>query len=618
MQVIEPDDGEESKTLRPLYDFRRIFRKLPTLATTDEQKAKRLLLGLHERLWHCPVMDFRNILSRCGMPPEVLNLAKTVVSSCAVCRRYTRATRRPQVKSGLAKDFNEVIQVDSFSWRSSLFVCIVDEATRYKVAGTLKSRELSSFQEALLRLWFRYFGPARRIVCDQEGALMSQEAAPEFDRLGIERVPMGTTSGAQGHKHTGAGMVERHIGLLKLTMGKCATEASRFSIVPEHDELASEAAMSHNLTLNIGGYSPAMMVFGILPRGYLDHEEVPLSTASAEMDQSPFERAVRLRQIALQAAQASILEDRIIRAEKLDLSGLIAGSSQVEIFRDDGNYGWRGPALLLKINDADGTCIVEYQGRPYLMSLRHIRPYRGSFFSHNMTEDLEKHCEQDLLDLQQHCEKSAPYKLHTIGHLYTTSSSTSSPQWIRVPAEMSSTEEELLSKARRVAAFYSKRELHGIRYGRAVKQIFVPKFSRGILLSWPYGSKQYVMVEHNGDNHLVLKQIMHSALEDVCHLYMYYYTIYQEESPPAQITTRQAPSPQEQRVPEQQEQAMDTQESRKREGPESRTIVLAPEKKRARYEYAEDEGHSEHHLLLQSMWWMTRRPMKIQYPRDEV
>lgn len=51
------------------------------------------------------------------------------------------------------------------------------------------------------------------------------------------------------------------------------------------------------------------------------------------------------------------------------------------------------------------------------------------------------------------------------------------------------------------------------------------------------------MVEHNGgDNHRVLKKIMHSALEDVCHLYLYYYTIYQEESPPAQITTRQAPA----------------------------------------------------------------------------
>ena len=390
--MIEADKSEASTTIKPLYDFRRIFKKLPSLTGTDEAKAKRILLGLHERMWHCPVMDFNS----CGMPREVLQLAKTLVSACAVCRRFTRATRRPQVKSGLAKDFNEVIQVDFFQWRSGLFICIVDEATRYKVAGRL------------------YFGPSKRIVCDQEGALMSQEAAPEFDRLGVECVPMGATSGAAGTKRTGTGMVERHVGLLKMTMAKCATEAARFSITPEPEELAAEAFMAHNLTLNIGGYSPSMMVFGVLPCGYLDVEEVP----------------VRLRQIALQAAEASILEDRILRAgrtrpEKLDLSNLIVGSTQVDIDRDDGNYGWRGPALLLKINDADGTCAVEYQGRPYLMSLRHIRVYRGSFFSHCFDDDVEKICEQDLLSLQQLVEESNPYKLHTIGFLLKNASNAS-------------------------------------------------------------------------------------------------------------------------------------------------------------------------------------------------
>eukprot|EP00913_Durusdinium_trenchii_P020164 g18946.t1 len=364
--------------------------------------------------------------------------------------RFTRATRRPQVKSGLAKDFNEVIQVDFFQWRSGLFICIVDEATRYKVAGRL------------------YFGPSKRIVCDQEGALMSQEAAPEFDRLGVECVPMGATSGAAGTKRTGTGMVERHVGLLKMTMAKCATEAARFSITPEPEELAAEAFMAHNLTLNIGGYSPSMMVFGVLPCGYLDVEEVP----------------VRLRQIALQAAEASILEDRILRAgrtrpEKLDLSNLIVGSTQVDIDRDDGNYGWRGPALLLKINDADGTCAVEYQGRPYLMSLRHIRVYRGSFFSHCFDDDVEKICEQDLLSLQQLVEESNPYKLHTIGFLLKNASN-ASLEWTKVPAEMTDTENEYLAKA--LASLFSKKELHGIRYGRAVKQELQNKYIQLVVL----------------------------------------------------------------------------------------------------------------------------------------
>ena len=93
------------------------------------------------------------------------------------------------------------------------------------------------------------------------------------------------------------------------------------------------------------------------------------------------------------------------------------------------------------------------------------------------------------------------------------------------------------------------------------------------------------MMEHNGDSHLVLED--HTVLEDVCRLYLYYFR-------------------------------MDTSESRKRGGPETRTIVMAPEKKKARYEYAEDEGPTEQELLLNSLWWMTKRPLKIDYPSDEI
>ena len=69
------------------------------------------------------------------MPPEVLRLAPEAVSSCAVCRKFVRATRRPQVKTSLACDFNECIQVDIFYLQGDMFLIIVDEATRFKSGG---------------------------------------------------------------------------------------------------------------------------------------------------------------------------------------------------------------------------------------------------------------------------------------------------------------------------------------------------------------------------------------------------------------------------------------------------------------------------------------------------
>ena len=111
--AIQPAQGADA--LVPLYDFRRIFKKLPKLATTDEKMAKRLILGLHERLWHAPYLDVKNVLVRCGMPYEVWKLAADAISTCAICRKYARAHRRPQTKgTNLSRHFNDLVQIDLF------------------------------------------------------------------------------------------------------------------------------------------------------------------------------------------------------------------------------------------------------------------------------------------------------------------------------------------------------------------------------------------------------------------------------------------------------------------------------------------------------------------------
>ena len=135
-QLPPPDcDSEEPGqvaarpgSLKPLYDFRRILHKLPRLASSDPTQVKRLIVGLHERVWHAPVGDVRNILQRCGQPWEVVQLA-------AVCRKYSRAGRRPQHRGAhLSPSFNDLVQMDVFQFQDHLFMLVIDEATRYKVA----------------------------------------------------------------------------------------------------------------------------------------------------------------------------------------------------------------------------------------------------------------------------------------------------------------------------------------------------------------------------------------------------------------------------------------------------------------------------------------------------
>lgn len=123
------------------------------------------------------------------------------------------------------------------------------------------------------------------------------------------------------------------------------------------------------------------------------------------------------------------------------------------------------------------------------------------------------------------------------------------------------------------------------------------------------------MVEHHHDQHLTLKKVKHKTLDNVCHIYFYFQTTYGTEETPARISTRHEPQEiQEQINPEVQETDIDMGNNTKRDSPESRSVVLAPEKKRPRLEYPVEERH----LLLQSLHWMLRRPMTVKYESPQV
>ena len=608
----------QTRTIKPTYDFRRVYQKLPQLATSNEASAKKLLLGLHERFFHAPIVDFRNILIRCGMPPEVLRLATDAVAACEICRKYVRATRRPMVKTNLALTFNDVIQIDIFYYKSDAYLLIVDEATRFKSGGTLQSRELSSILNALTNNWLRFFGPPRQLVADQETAIMTQEAGAEMDRLNIVRCPKGTTTGKEGKKHTGTGLVEKHVDLTKNCMNKIYEEALRYNITVEKDELFSEAMMAQNSTLNYGGYTPSMCVFGVLPRGFMNVDDINLAVEGSDPTNSTFERAARLRQIALSAAQSSVLEERIVRAgrtrpQHVDTSTMVPGTTQIEIFREDPantGHGWRGPATLLDLDESNGTVIVKYQGRPYLMSIRHIRPFRGHFFL------LDEHQlqEEAMLRLQSVVESSTPHRMHSLGHIYQKNSKTEAFEWKAFPPDMDFNNNEIMKDVRLIASHFKVPVFHGVRYGRALKTIHVPLHTKGILLCWPSGSKEYVLVEHINDKHINLKKEMHRVLDDICFIYIYTYVIF-EDHQPLTITSRQSPQQQQFRQPHDSTlQPMQAEEVRdpasKRDEPETVTILEEPGVKRQRVFH---NSMSLQDLFLRSLWWMLQRPMCVNW-----
>ena len=88
-KAIRPDEDKD-KALKPLFDFKKVYKRLQTdLLHRDPHAAKRLLLGLHERFYRCPISDFKNMLLRAGLSSDVLALAEEAVMSCSICRKYT-------------------------------------------------------------------------------------------------------------------------------------------------------------------------------------------------------------------------------------------------------------------------------------------------------------------------------------------------------------------------------------------------------------------------------------------------------------------------------------------------------------------------------------------------
>ena len=101
---------------------------------------------------------------------------------------------------------------------------------------------------------------------------------------------------------------------------------------------------------------------------------------------------------------------------------MVPGTTSIEIFREDGSgQGWRGPAVLLKVHEEAGNAIVEFQGKPYLMSLRHIRPLRDSFLiylnenSSLTSTDVEKAAKR----MKQVVEECSPFRPFAVGEILT-------------------------------------------------------------------------------------------------------------------------------------------------------------------------------------------------------
>ncbi|OLQ14518.1 hypothetical protein AK812_SmicGene1358 [Symbiodinium microadriaticum] len=625
-QAAEGEDIDDGQAIDPPkranFDFRRVLVRLPRLARDDPQQAKRLLLGLHERFWHANSSDLQTMLSRAGMPAEVVKLVPETIAACGVCRKFSRLKSRPKVRADHPTSFNEEVQVDYFRLWDHWFMMIVDVATRYKTIVQVQGRDLPTALRALLQHWLRFFGPMKVLVSDQESCLMSHEAAAEFERLNIARSPAGTTRGGAQGQHTTTGVVEKHTDLAKITMMKLRAEAECQGMDIDYGDLAAEASFAQNATLNVGGYTPHMMVTGSLPMPFYDIDAPGIQAISgaSQVSTSVYERALRLRQLALTAATQSIMENRIARAshtrpQRTPLEDLKSGVSEVEFHREDADgFGWRGPARLLKLQD-NGSAIVEYQGRPYLIPLRNLRSFRGVYHSHYNLESAEANLRSQELDswtalrrLMQSTEATVPFRVDTFGYLKNSSGT-----WVRIPKTMATQQQnEIYDDIVLASKFLTDKECHGIQVAVGVKKIHPHPGTTGTLVAWRRRTMKMSIADNPKGTTMSTVPFRIAGREDMCYIYFYSYAPNFIEITPDTWRPKGLPLEESPVVPISMEEDGDSREPpQKRDGPETRTVTIGPESKKQRILAATlptSEFMGDQFLYMHRNTWKTRIP----------
>ena len=157
------------------------------------------------------------------------------------------------------------------------------------------------------------------------------------------------------------------------------------------------------------------------------------------------------------------------------------------------SIGWRGPALLLRLDPDEGIAIIQYQGRPYLVAIRHIRPHVQTYLNNNDCLKLTDKAEDDLFDLMKMCEGVPPYNKQVLGYL--PEYKVDGIAWRQVPCD-NHFNNNMYQKLNNISLSLTSRSISGMVYGRSMKFIKPPRNTTGYLITWNLGSMNYHIQEH--------------------------------------------------------------------------------------------------------------------------
>ena len=175
---------------------------------------RRTLRKLHVRWYHAPAKRMGTLLSAAGVNPEAIQLLPDIVSTCSICRAWSKPGSKSITSTRLPERFNQEVEMDLLFVGTCVILHMIDRYTRWSVAIAIPDRSTQSLLNGIRDGWINKYGSPNELISDQEGGL-NEYAAAILEDLGIKL----HLEAKQQH----AAVVERHSDLSSNSLDGCTS-----------------------------------------------------------------------------------------------------------------------------------------------------------------------------------------------------------------------------------------------------------------------------------------------------------------------------------------------------------------------------------------------------------
>ena len=332
------------------------------------------LKKLHRVFGHPSIEKMEALLKDAGENEVVLKIMRRIHENCRVCKKHRKKASKPKVGLPKAREVNETVSVDlkpvatliNAENDPRMIVYMVDEFSKYTLAGITKNKEADEVAKMILKKWC-LLGPGypnKSFFADNGTEIKKKNLEEMARRIGIKICL------TPSYSPWSNGVCERRHGTIDLVVRKLMEDDPNLKL----EDALDHAIWAKNIEIGRHGKSPFQIIFGkspVLP-GINDGNVMSDSIVTdAEVVRKHFQNQEKAR-VEIRKADASRRLKDAIKARIQPYNDKIYELGDKIIFLDK-NDQWDGPAIIQAMESK--TLFVLHNGNLKKVATCKARPW---------------------------------------------------------------------------------------------------------------------------------------------------------------------------------------------------------------------------------------------------